>query len=68
MKHKDKFSPWYNPNKPDVVTGEKHKWESYFGVYYGSTYRCSVCNKTNVGWHLWKEDFLLTCSGKRKVQ
>lgn len=62
--NKSEYSPKYNPNKPSPVTGLEHNWVPFEGTYYGPAYKCSVCNRKNWGWNLWKEDFEPTCTGR----
>ncbi|MBU3896080.1 hypothetical protein KKG36_02095 [Patescibacteria group bacterium] len=61
MEYKEQFSPWYDANKQKPVTGKYHQWKEYNGAYYGPAFQCADCKKTNVGWNLWKEDYLPDC-------
>ena len=67
MEIQHKYSPWYDPNVTEKITGKLHRWIPFEGKYYGPAFFCAACYKKNKGWNLWKEDFLETCPGDRDI-
>ena len=61
----DQYSPVYDPNRQEAVTGTVHEWGLIeCPQYYGPKYCCARCGRRNWGWSLWREDTLPTCPGK----